>query len=154
MNLILILFAANYLNLHTWAQDRVLLKTRQSKPFIGNGIIGEKYSETDYMPGNDGFGFFIKVIGEKNAICRIRLKIGCDYGFGNIHFLKNKKIQLSFQNNTYESNSDDTGLADLLFKCDPKVQDYKSTITYLKIKKDFVLKNAPKEIFFTEKDCK
>lgn len=135
-------------------EERIILKGTKTKPvYVPNVGIGETTEEKDFMPGNDEYGFFVRKNSDKNGICRLRMKITCDYGFGSTKSLKLKDTQLNLKNSYFKVRTDDQGVFDLLFKCDPNVSKTKVKLAFGTFSQEFILESAPKELLINDKQC-
>ncbi len=109
---------------------------------------------TDIMPGNNEHGFFIKNQNESKAICRLKFRVSCDYGFDISKPLKSKKIKLMYDKFSMNVSTDGDGLVDSFFHCSNDFDKKVISINFNSYNADFVLKNFPHKISLNEKECK
>ncbi len=82
------------------------------------------------------------------------MKVTCDYGFGSTKSLKLKDMQLKLKSGHYKGRTDDQGVIDFLFKCDPHVSKTKAKLVFGTFSQEFILESAPKELLINDKQCK
>lgn len=154
MRLLLILITV-YSSLTQAQEERIILKGTKTKPvIIPNVGIGEATEEKDFMPGNNDYGFFVRKNSDKNGICRLRMKVTCDYGFGSTKSLKLKDMQLNLKDSYYKGRTDDQGVIDFLFKCNPHISKMKAKLIIGSFNQEFILESAQKELLINDKQCK
>ena len=76
------------------------------------------YTETkDILPGNYSYGFFIQKNENEKSICRIHIKIECDFGLGATRLLKLTAVNFRAENLDFHLTTDDNGILDGYWKC-------------------------------------
>lgn len=134
------------------------LKRRETRSHIlltpAGAAAYNTQEDKDLMPGNDSFGFFYKATNEKKGICRLRVKVVCDYGLELLKEQKNLTVKVQFNNTYYNPKTDLEGVLDLIFKCDSHRQNDGVMVTARKHMESSKLSEFPKEIRIPSDDCK
>lgn len=138
--------------------ERIQLKSYETQNHLVLTPMGaasfSTSKEKDLMPGNDSFGFFYKANNEKNGICRLRVKVVCDYGMELLKEQKNISLKVQFNNIYYSTKTDLEGIADLIFRCDSQRQNDGVMVTARKHMESSKLSEFPKELRIPADDCK
>ncbi|WP_413585013.1 hypothetical protein [Bdellovibrio sp. HCB274] len=138
--------------------ERVLLKRVETKRqyFVSPVGIGTytKSEEKDLVPGNDSFGFFYKPTDEKRGICRLRVKVVCDYGMEILKEQKNIDVKIQFTDIVYKGKTDLEGIMDALIRCDVHRANDGVIVTARKFMISSKLSEFPKELRIPDADCK
>lgn len=139
-------------------RERVLTKMYKTKSgviMIPGGAVGYSMTdEVDLVPGNEAFGFFYKSTNDKKGLCRLRVKVLCDYGLDITKPIINQQAQLRFSEIYYKEKTDVDGVLDILFRCDSYRPDDPVNLMFKKFMYSSKLSEFVKEIRIPEPDCK
>lgn len=153
----IIFFGLLALSLNTQAgelhQERRTTKLTKSHEFYSPYGVARLSEDMDVLPGNDSFGFFTKSVDENKKICRIRIKVYCDYKFGVTKPVKEKNIEFVFDKKLILYKTESDGLLDFLFDCKADIEKKKVEIRLNKHKVDTTFSNFPKELAVEEENC-
>ncbi|MBC7429988.1 MAG: hypothetical protein H7336_15345 [Bacteriovorax sp.] len=142
----LLFFSLNAFS-QTQTQERVPIKLTET-----NGFGMKK--ETDLLPGNDSFGFFYKELTSETSHCRFKTKVTCDYGLGSTKVIKHKEVRLEFNDGSITHSTDDQGILDLVYKCQPSLIKKSMTIKIGGYQKIMEVPKFPKNLVLSSDDCK
>lgn len=134
-------------------QERRATRFKKTHEFYSPYGIARVSEDIDVLPGNDSFGFFTKSIDENNKICRVRIKVYCDYKFGVTKPVKEKNIELIFDKKLILYKTESNGLLDFLFDCKSDIEKKRVEIRLNKYKIDTTFSNFPKELAVEEENC-
>ena len=99
------------------------------------------------MPGDGKFGFF-----SKPGYCRLRIRMKCSFKVAST-YMRNTIVEVRIKTNTLRHRTDDDGVFDVKFKCDPTLHKEKTIIAAAGTEHPFILEEAPADLKFPDNKC-
>lgn len=142
------LFASANLNVEKWNAHAAIVEN-------GKGIkVATPPRERHLSTVGGDFGFSFEKKTNEMGVCRLRLKVVCDYGLEFEKALKNTEVSMLIDGKILNGKTNLEGIMDGTFDCPTKTQNMNARLNVKKHQQNFVLKDSPGVIKIPEKVCR